>query len=188
MGPITAVRVNGRKWKQFDRATVFLPYNKTPELAKVEIYLGDAKPGGRASARAHRPSDVSESQGSRGRSPSLGSDLAALEKRADRLRAFERRLAAKGLGAGYAAAHARLAADSVAAAGLRRHLIKEGKIKPLAGASETAADSTYVATATKLCDGLESVLRGYEKTAGREQRQIYEVWVRSGPTSRSAAE
>ena len=27
-GPITAVRVNGRKWKQFDSATVFLPYEQ----------------------------------------------------------------------------------------------------------------------------------------------------------------
>ena len=50
-GPITAVRVNGRKWKQFDRATVFLPYSKTPELARVQIVLGDAQ-AGRASVRA----------------------------------------------------------------------------------------------------------------------------------------
>jgi len=51
-GPITAVRINGRKWKQFDRATVFLPYTRTPELAKIQIILGEGKPGGRALSRA----------------------------------------------------------------------------------------------------------------------------------------
>ena len=51
-GPITAVRVNGRKWKQFDRATVFLPYSKTPDVARVQIVLGRCQAEGRASVRA----------------------------------------------------------------------------------------------------------------------------------------
>ena len=185
-GPITAVRVNGRKWKQFDRATVFLPYSKTPELANVRIILGDAKPGGRASSRAQTSSDASVTQGSRERapsrvaSPSPAADLAALEKRADRLRDFERRLAAAGLGGSYAAAHARLAAESVAAASRRRHLIAEGGIKPLPAPREAAADSTYMTAASKLCDGLETALKGYEKANSRQQRKIYEVWVSTG--------
>lgn len=180
-GPITAVRVNGRKWKQFDGATVFLPYSKTPELANVHIILGDAKAGGQTSARAQTSSDLSKSQGSRGPSPSPAADLAALEKRTDRLRDFERRLAAAGLGASYAAAHARLAVECVAAIGLRRERIQHGKIKPLPTASEAAADRTYVQTATKLCDGLERVLKGYEKAEGRAQRKIRQLWALTGP-------
>ena len=30
LGAITGVKVNGRRWKQFDRESVFLPYDKTP--------------------------------------------------------------------------------------------------------------------------------------------------------------
>ena len=147
--------------------------------------LGDAKPGGRASSRAQTSSDMTGGQGSHGGSPSRvaspspAADLAALTKRADRLRDFERGLAAEGLGGSYAAAHARLAAASVAAAGLRRHLIEEGSIKPLPSPRETAADSTYITAASKLCDGLETVLTGYEKADSRQQRKIYEVWVKT---------
>jgi hypothetical protein len=186
-GPITAVKVNGRKWKQFDRATVFLPYGKTPEVARVHIVLGDGKPGGGASSRAQTSSDMSGKQGSRGRSPApAGSQasapgLEALEKRAARLRDFERRLAAKGLGSTCAAAHARLAVDSVAAAGLRRRLVAEGSIKPLAAASEAAANRVYADSATKLCDGLEAVLKGYAKAENPEQRKIHEAWLKTSP-------
>ena len=176
-GPITAVRVNGRKWKQFDRATVFLPYAATPDLARVQIVLGDAKlTGGRASARAQTSSATQDNQGSRGRSPSRD---AALEKRAARLRDFERRLAAAGLGASYEAEHARLAADCVEVAGQRRQLIEGGKIKPLAGASEAAADRCYADTATKLCDGLEAVLKTYEHAGDQRKTKVYDAWVKA---------
>jgi hypothetical protein len=187
-GPITAVRVNGRKWKQFDRAAVFLPYDKTPELARVQIAFGEAKlMGGRASSRAQSSQGTYENQDSRGRSPSqVGEaasvspgDLAALEKRAVRLRDFERRLAAAGLGASYEAEHARLAAECVAAVGLRRQLIERGQIKPLAGASEAAADGSYVDTATKLCDGLEAVLKTYEQMGDPQKTLVYGAWVRA---------
>ena len=174
-GPITAVRVNGRKWKQFDGATVFLPYTKTPELANVQIVLGNGKPAVKEAARAKSP----ELSASAEKAPPAA-DLAALEKRADRLRDFERHLAAAGLGESYVAAHARLAAESVAAASRRRHLIAEGSIKPLPAPREAAADSTYMTAASKLCDGLETALKGYEKADSRQQRKIYEVWVSTG--------
>lgn len=174
-GPITAVRINGRKWKHFDRATVFLPYAKTPVLARVEITLGNGKPEG------HMVSPAKSSLGISGSScPASAGDLAALEARAGRLREFARRMAAEGLGASYEAAHARLAANCVAAAGRRRHLIGEGKIKPLPAASEAAADRMYAAAATKLCDGLEALLKGYEKASSREQRKMHTLWANAG--------
>jgi hypothetical protein len=177
-GPITAVRVNGRKWKQFDRTTVFLPYSATPELAKVQIVLGDAKlVGGRASARAPFTSVTQDNQDSRGRSPS---QLDGLEKRAGRLREFERRLAAAGLGSSYEAEHARLAVSCISVAGQRLQLIEGGKIKPLAGASEAAADRCYADTATKLCDGLEAVLKTYAHADDQRKTKVYDAWVKAG--------
>ena len=186
-GPVTAVKVNGHKWKQFDSATVFLPYGKTPEVARVEIVLGDGRPAGRASSQTRASSGIAEHLGLQGRSSvragsaPAGAGLEALEKRAARLLEFERRLAARGLGSTCAAAHARLAADSVAAAGLRRRLVEDGSIKPLAAASEAAANRVYVESATKLCNGLEAVLKGYEKAGDRKQRKIWEAWQKTGP-------
>src|ERR1017187_9370501 len=186
-GPITAVRVNGRKWKQFDRATVFLPFAQTPELARVQIVFGQAKlKGGHASSQAQSSPATRGNQAPRGRSPSqVGGatssppgDLLALEKRAVRLRDFERRLAAAGLGASYEAEHARLAAECVAAVGLRRQLIERGQIKPLADAREAAADRLYVDTATKLCDGLEALLKTYENVGDRQKTLVYGAWAR----------
>jgi hypothetical protein len=175
-GPITAVRVNGRKWKQFTQSTVFLPYIKTPELAKVQIVFGGAAlKGGRASSRAQTTPPNLEDQLEAGAS----SISAALVKRAARLRDFERRLTAAGLGASYEAEHARLAADCVATARQRRELIKTGKINPLPQAREAAADRCYLETATKLCDGLEAVLKKYENASDPQKRQAYELWVRA---------
>jgi len=178
-GPITAVRVNGRKWKQFTQATVFLPYSRTPDLAKVQIVLGDAKlKGGRASSRAQTTPANLGNRFVEGSSPT-SADLAALEKRAARLRNFERRLTAAGLGTSHEAEHARLAADCVSTARQRRELIKSGKIKPLPQAQEAAADQCYVESATKLCDGFEAVLKNYEIAHDPQRRQAHELWSRA---------
>jgi hypothetical protein len=170
-GPITGVRVNGRKWKQFDRAKVFLPYTKTPDLAKVQIILGDGK-----LTQAQSSSAAPDNQGSRGHSPS---QTAGLEARAARLRNFERLLATAGLEASYEAEHARLAADCIEVAGQRLQLIESGKIKPLAAASEAAADRCYADTATKLCDGLEAVLKTYEHAGDQRKTRVYDAWVKA---------
>jgi hypothetical protein len=41
-GPIRSVRVNGKRWKSFDAASVFLPYKSTPKLAAIQITRGAA--------------------------------------------------------------------------------------------------------------------------------------------------
>ena len=46
-------------------------------------------------------------------------------------------------------------------------------------ASEAAADWCYVETATKLCDGLEAVLKTYGDAGDPQKRQIHELWVRA---------
>ena len=45
-------RVNGRKWKQFDRATVFLPYDKTPDVGEGADRPWGCQADGRASVLA----------------------------------------------------------------------------------------------------------------------------------------
>jgi hypothetical protein len=43
-GVVSDVRVNGQRWKSFDRTSVFLPYQQTPDRARIVILLGGAKP------------------------------------------------------------------------------------------------------------------------------------------------
>jgi hypothetical protein len=180
-GPITAVRLNGRPWKHFDRGTVFLPYGATPSLAKVQIIMGNAKPQGRASSQSLASTGVQKVRSAEPSSSSPASDLAALEKRAGRLRSFAKRLAAEGLADGYEAAHANLAAECVAVARARRELIAGGKVKPLPGTREVAAERGYRDTASKVCDGIEAALAGYEKAASPRQQRISKIWTTSAP-------
>ncbi|MBN1343714.1 MAG: hypothetical protein JXQ73_13585 [Phycisphaerae bacterium] len=42
-GPVTEVRVNGAPWKRFDAKSVFLPYEETPDNARIRIALGASK-------------------------------------------------------------------------------------------------------------------------------------------------
>jgi hypothetical protein len=114
-----------------------------------------------------------------GGDPSLAADLAALETRAARLRHFELRLALAGLSASYEAAHARLAVECVETARLRLQRIESGDIKPLDGAREAAADRSYLDASTKLCNGLEAVLKKYETTGDQPKKLIYEAWAKS---------
>ncbi|PIY35644.1 MAG: hypothetical protein COZ06_37840 [Armatimonadetes bacterium CG_4_10_14_3_um_filter_66_18] len=51
-GAITGVLLNGKRWKSFDAKSVFLPYDRTPAEAAVQILLGGAKPGPFTPAKA----------------------------------------------------------------------------------------------------------------------------------------
>ncbi len=170
-GPITAVRVNGRKWMQFDRDSVFLPYGKTPELARVQIALGGAKFRVLKPAPQQTPGPRMDAQKEAG-----APEFAALRERERRLQEFHRRLVAGGLGETCEAAHAQLACRNIETAWLRHDLIQQGVIKPLPEPSEAAADKCYLETANKLCDGLEAVLKASENSKEKAHRQIYEAW------------
>ncbi len=51
-GAVSAVRINGRAWKHFTAESIFLPYDKLPRVATVQIALGTAEvPNFRAPAR-----------------------------------------------------------------------------------------------------------------------------------------
>jgi hypothetical protein len=57
-GPVTKVLVNGQPWDQFDAESVFLPYDKAPDAARIYIALGGAEPGGPVSPPPPRPEPV----------------------------------------------------------------------------------------------------------------------------------
>ena len=172
LGAVTGVKVNGRKWKQFDSGSVFLPYDKTPDIAKVELQLGSVK------AVASKTLGRSLPRGMPVILPKeeAPAEFAGLSRKAEVLKAFQGRLKSAGLGDSYEAAHARLAEQAIDTAMLRRRLQEASLIKPLPASSQAAADKSYVDTANKLYDGLEAVLKSYTGSAVPARQKLNLLW------------
>ncbi len=100
-------------------------------------------------------------------------EAATLSDRIARLRRFHAALAAAGLGDSYEAAHARLAVACHAATFQRFQLLAAGKLARLPPASQYAADKSYFVTTSRLCEGLEKTLAGYEKSESPTKRQLF---------------
>jgi hypothetical protein len=177
-GQITSVAVNGEPWRSFDGQSIFLPYDRMPEVARIVIALGSGTlpkaaslaPGNSAQERPVEtgPADISPA-------------LAALDARAAKLRSFHDRLVAAGLGAGYEAAHTQLALETVCALHQRRSSLAAGKLPRLSQpTSEAAANTSYVDAATKLMDGLDTVIKAYVKSADPRRQKIFDLYMACG--------
>jgi hypothetical protein len=171
-GGITAVTINGRAWKSFDRQSIFLPYEKTPEIARIAISLGSGKAGEIPPVRAYSVRRKPESGG-------ISPALATLDTQARRLRTFCQKLQAAGLGESYEAAHAQLAVEAVEVIHERRAMIAAGKLAPLAAPSQAAADQSYEDTAAKLMDGLEAAIKACEDSSDPLRRQVFRAYSES---------
>jgi hypothetical protein len=167
-GPVTAVKVNGTQWRSFDGDSVFLAFKDTPDVARVVIELGSSAP---------KPLNVVQVE----HAPPLDTvdtspELVALEARAVKVQNFSAGLGAAGFGESYEAAHARLILEAVGAAHEHHKLLSAGKLPPLPEASQAAADKSYVEAATKLCDGLDALMKSYEKSSDERARKISDLW------------
>jgi hypothetical protein len=103
-------------------------------------------------------------------------ELTALRERTGRFRKLIKGLNAAGLSDSYEAAHARLVLTYYAATHQRLRLLAEGRLKPLPGDSQYAADKSYFQTTARLCEGLENVLNSYAKSADPHKQRVYAVW------------
>lgn len=171
-GPITSVDMDGKPVKSFDTKSVSLKYDEVPDTAHVYIVLGDTR------------RDVSPAPGRvepPARMPGGGPPAEpALEQWASRLSAFKARLEKEGFADSYEAAHVKLALDCIHAVRLHRQMLAQGTIKPLSEPSQVAADTLYVDTATRLCEGWEKVVASYEKSGDARKKRIYELWIHEG--------
>jgi hypothetical protein len=173
-GRITSVTVNGQPWKSFDDRSIFLPYDQAPEVARVVIALG----GSPLQNVSFEPGTSSPETAAEAETGNFPPAVAALDARTARLRAFHDRLIAAGFGAGYEAAHAQLALDAVHTLHERRRLLAAGKLQRLEqSTSQAAADTSYENAATKLMDGLETVIKSYGKSADPHRQKIFELYL-----------
>lgn len=172
-GPITGVRINGRRVKRFDAKTVFLPYADTPNLAQVTILLGGAKP-------LRWPAVIPEAHGAGSEDPRL-TQLKAIVPHLVR---FEAQLVQAGFSNSSITAHASLAVNYIQTTQDRFALEAKGSIARLQEASQKAADQSYISTATKLCQGLEKVVESYKDSPDQAQRKIHSLWIESADASK----
>jgi hypothetical protein len=170
-GPVTAVMVNGKPWSQFDQHTIQLPYDALPDTAHIDIALGGAASG--ASPLPAEPAKTTRDKLSADAMAALPKD----EQLVKRVAAFLKGMEGEGLGETYEARHARLALDAIAVIPERQRMEAAGKLAPLPEPTKSAADQLYVNTALKLCQGLDRVLRSYEKAGDPRNAPLYQMWV-----------
>ncbi len=201
-GPITAVTVNGARWRQFDKQSVFLPYQKVPTNAAIEIARGGAKlqgfqaPVSEAPRLQIPPADTAwlrfrtkdgstnetaiKAESSGAPAPAVASLLAGGE----RLLRFQQLLAKNGLSDSTESAHTRLALECLTVTHQRLTMLDQGQLKPLTNsASQSAADQLYLDTARKLAEGLEQALVAAEKSPDQRQRLAAQLWRQSATAS-----
>ncbi len=94
--------------------------------------------------------------------------------------AFCRELEGAGLGEGYEAQHARLIVEYVRVMHERERLSAEGKLPVLPPVSQHAADRSYLEAATRLAEGLTTVLGSYEGSDDPDEQRIAAIWARTG--------
>ena len=164
-GPVTAVKVNGRNWKEFTTNSVSLPFAEMPETAQIQIALGGAK------LSKLKPQDSPK--------PKTQLEISALDLKDPRpatLRAFLQRLKPAKLDQTTEAAHARLALQCFEVASERKARLQSGSLKPLPEPAQTAAAKSYEETATKIYDGLAGLLKTYERSADRTRARLNQLW------------
>lgn len=105
-------------------------------------------------------------------------EIKSLLARVARVRRFHQRLVQEGQGNSYEAAHARMIASFLVTAWQRLDQVETGKLKPLPGASQRAADRLYMSTTAKLCDGLEKMLDRYKTSQEPSRQRLYQLWLR----------
>ncbi|MFH1742039.1 MAG: hypothetical protein ABIH23_23805 [bacterium] len=173
-GKISSVQVNGNPWEKFDENSVFLPYEKTPDIAHIQIAFGGEKKFPSLSKESPRLQSKAASE------IDMPEELVALDVQCERLQTLSKELAKADLTNTYEAAHCKLAVNAIAAIHQRRQLQQEGKIDPLPDDSQAAADQSYLDTATKICDGLKSTLESYADSDDPLKKQVYGIWTNTG--------
>jgi hypothetical protein len=199
-GPVAAVYVNGRRWQPFDAASISLPYDQTPDVAMIEVVLGEAKPRLRGAAPIARTrpipplppadnevwkggTDIISKNDPNGKVVATQTPPAVplLYEIATRIHRFHERLVEAGLAETYEAAHARLAIEFIAAMGDRQRMLRDGKIRPFPEPRRAAAaEKSYRDTAVKLCEGLQKAVASYEKSDDPHKKRVYDIWRETG--------
>ncbi len=173
-GPVTLVRMNQENLSNFDQESVFLPYETTPDKAVITVYLGGAErtspveqpiPGTLDQEGVIVPAMVNP-QG-------LPKDLA---DKVSKLQWFQVNLAEAGLAGAYERSHAEAVLECLQAYQNRQGLNADGKTSGVEEGSRAAADQSYLDAATRLLQGLETVIESYGTSKDATKEKIFKAW------------
>lgn len=170
-GAVTSVIVNGKYWEFFDEKSIFLPFEKTPEVLYITILLGDVK------QQKFNNDEKTNETFSHLQMEEIPTGFDSTDDRVVKFSRFYNQLVKVGLNEIYEAAHTKLAVDYMFAVNKRKHFLNEGKIKPLSEFSQIAADRSYIDTAIKLCDGLENVVKSYANSDNPNKKKLHQIWM-----------
>lgn len=171
-GPVTAVEINGKRWPNFGADFVSLPYNETPDVARIAIGFGGRKPPSpprpapdRENARLKLIKDTAFWD---------AGDLAEIkttEVDLTRVARFYADMCDKGLAETTEARQAGIVIDYYEAIRERVAMKKQGKLPDLPPESQTAADESFIDAAARIALGLQRVLESPKAT-----KQSTTVW------------
>jgi hypothetical protein len=171
-GSITAVSINGKLWTQFTSDSVMLPFDRMPEIAHIQIVMGN-----------HNIDGISSEPTLSSICEILSYDRAAIPELLigpeSRVRKFVDICASQNMNEGYESAHAILFLESVAVIIKRTELKAKGHLMLLPEPSQTVADRSYIDTALRLYEGFEKIMNVYKETSDLRQKRIYEIWAKS---------
>jgi hypothetical protein len=164
-GAITSVTINSKAWDQHDEKSIRLPFDQTPDEARIVIALGNAKPE-RSTAIAFE--EVTPSNDATRTSQPIAAQVS-------RLTQFIAAMKQARLNDRFEAAHAQVALELLNAGAERTDLIRAGKLHALPEASEKAAGETYVRDFKKLFDGLDQTIDKLDKSSAANE-QTATLW------------
>jgi hypothetical protein len=168
-GAVTSVTINSKPWDQHDAKSIRLPFDQTPDEARIVIAMGNADAKQMAGAR------FDESRASIAPPTTQG-----IPAKVDRLTRFISAMTQAKLQGRPEVAHSREAIDLLNAGQERVRLIKAGKIQPLPEASEKAAEESYTRGFGKMFDGLSAAttrpVKGDEDAA-----RVAKIWKDTEP-------
>lgn len=177
IGEITSVWVNGKHWESFDKKSVFLPYDKTPDTAQITICMGNASP-----KESHKQINTKTALSLDSKFWDI-SDIESVvpgmpidDKLLEKIGTFYARLSELGLDETYEARHARLIVDYVETIHERAKMKSEGKISLLPAPSQFAADKSYVDAVNRLAQGLRLVMESYSQSDNPDKKRLYKIW------------
>jgi hypothetical protein len=160
-GAIASVTLNGRAWDHHDAKIIRLPFDQTPDEARLVIAFGDAK-----------PEQLSSAQFEDSKPPRAAyATTQGTATQVDRLNRFIAAMKQQKLGERWEVSQAEVALDLRAAGAERTRLIHAKLIAALAEASEKAADETYTRDFKKLYDGLDQAIE--KLPAGDAARKLW---------------
>jgi len=184
-GEVRKVKINGDICDTFDSESVFLPYEQIPDIANIQIALGDGQISDNAALTPkHEFPEIPSEDSPFWNAGWISGSLNDNEKQVldsfknafvlvKKIQKFYDDLVQAGFEGNYESSHAKLILDCIATIQKRQKMIEENKLLNLPEKSQKDAELSYIDTAMKHCNGLVKIIESYAQSDEKEKQDIY---------------